>query len=80
MTEDSKEKLFKLSELARLTDTTRQTIQYYLMLELIKENQRTVGGQRLFDKSHVQKVKLIRKLNQSGYSLRDIRELFLKKT
>ncbi len=70
--------LIKLSALAKQTGLSRQTIQYYLMLGLMKESSRTPGGHRLFDKSAIERAKLIHKLNKTGYSLRDIRELFLK--
>jgi DNA-binding transcriptional MerR regulator len=36
----------------------------------------TPAGRRLFDSKAIEKVKLIRKLNESGYPLRAIRELF----
>ncbi len=70
--------LMKLSALVKASGLSRQTIQYYLMLGLMKESARTPGGHRLFDKSAVERAKLINKLNKTGYSLRDIRELFLK--
>ena len=53
-------------------------LQYYLMLDLIKESDRTQGGHRLFSSDLIERVKLIRRLNSSGYTLRDIREMFLK--
>jgi MerR family Zn(II)-responsive transcriptional regulator of zntA len=72
-------KLMRLSELARICGLTKQTIQYYLLLGLLKETKRTDGGQRLFDADTIQRVKLIHKLNQTGYTLRDIRDTFLRK-
>ncbi len=71
-------KLIKLSSLAKATGLSKQTIQYYLMLGLMKEAERTPGGHRLFDETSIERAKLINKLNKTGYSLRDIRELFLK--
>ena len=39
----------------------------------------TKGGQRLFAANAVERVELIRKLCACGYTLRDIREIFLKR-
>ncbi len=72
-------KLMRLSDLAKSCALTKQTIHYYLLLGLIKETKRSEGGQRLFDADTIHRVKLIHKLNQTGYSLRDIRDIFLKK-
>lgn len=74
----AKKKLLKLCELADATNLSRQTIQYYLLLDLITETTQTPGGQRRFDAATVKRVKLIHKLNQTGYALREIRDVFLK--
>jgi MerR family transcriptional regulator, mercuric resistance operon regulatory protein len=79
MTTPSTGQLMRISDLAKRCGLTRQTVQYYLLLGLIKETRRSDGGQRLFDPAVIQRVKLIHKLNESGYALRDIRETFLKK-
>jgi DNA-binding transcriptional MerR regulator len=47
------------------------------MLGLVKPAAKSPAGQRLFDKEAIDRIKLIRKLNRSGYTLRDIREIFL---
>ena len=57
---------------------SRQSLQYYLMVGLIEPAQVTPTGRRLFDKTNVERIKLIKKLNDSGYPLRAIRELFLE--
>ena len=69
--------MYRLGELARAAGVTTQTVQYYTMLGMIEEADRTAGGQRLFDAGAIKRVKLIHKLNESGYTLRDIRETFL---
>jgi len=70
--------LINISKLAKACQVSKQVIQYYLMLGLIKETARTAGRHRLFSPDVIKSVKLIRKLNTSGYTLRDIREMFLK--
>ena len=69
----------RISSLAEKCGLSAQTIRYYLLLGLIFETQRSKGGQRLFDQSTVRRVKLISKLNQSGYPLAEIRKIFLEK-
>jgi MerR family transcriptional regulator, mercuric resistance operon regulatory protein len=79
MAADSSEQLMRISELAERCGVSRQTIQYYLLLGLIQEAGRSAGGQRLFDHKCVRRVKLINKINRTGYPLCEIRRMFLKK-
>lgn len=79
MTEETSKQWMRISQVAERTGLSRQTIQYYLFLGVIHETARSPGGQRLFDDHVVERVKLIHRLNTSNhYSLRDIRETFLK--
>ena len=48
------------------------------MVGLLEPTEVTPGGRRLFDEKAIKRIKLIRKLNDSGYPLRAIRELFLE--
>lgn len=79
MVEDAPEQLMRISELAQCCGVSPQTIQYYLLLGLIHETARSPGGQRLFGPNAVKQVKLIHKINRTGYPLREIRKMFLKK-
>ncbi|MFA5553212.1 MAG: helix-turn-helix domain-containing protein [Phycisphaerae bacterium] len=63
---------------AKKAGVSRQSVQYYLMLGLLEPTETTSTGRRLFDDKAIERIKLIKKLNQSGYPLRAIRELFLK--
>ncbi len=67
----------RIGAAAAKAGVSRQTLQYYVMLGLIKPAGKSPAGQRLFDKESISRIKLIRKLNRSGYTLRDIREIFL---
>jgi MerR family transcriptional regulator, copper efflux regulator len=58
---------------------TRQQLQYYLMVGLLEATQVSESGRRLFDEQAVERIKLIKRLNQSGYPLRAIRDLFLER-
>jgi len=48
------------------------------MVGLLEPAEVTPTGRRLFDEKCIERIKLIRKLNESGYPLRAIRELFLE--
>jgi DNA-binding transcriptional MerR regulator len=45
---------------------------------LLEPAEITETGRRLFDQNSIKRVKLIKKLNKSGYPLWAIRELFLE--
>jgi len=71
-------KLMQIGITAKQAGISRQTLQYYLMIGLLEPTEVTATGRRLFDHAAVERIRLIRKLNQSGYPLRAIRELFLE--
>jgi DNA-binding transcriptional MerR regulator len=48
------------------------------MVGLLEPTQITDTGRRLFDDSAVERIRLIKRLNKSGYPLRAIRELFIE--
>jgi DNA-binding transcriptional MerR regulator len=61
-----------------MAGVSRQSLQYYLMMGLLEPTEVTRTGRRLFDSKAVERIRLVRKLNQTGYPLRAIRELFLE--
>ena len=69
--------LLRIGTAAEKAGISRQMLQYYVMVGLIKPAGKSPYGQRLFDQKSISRIKLIRKLNRSGYTLRDIREIFL---
>ena len=72
------ESLMSIGIAAKAAGVSRQTLQYYLMVGLLEPTQVTQSGRRLFDGAAIERIKLIRKLNDSGYPLRAIRELFMQ--
>ena len=74
-----KEKLASVGVAAKKAGISRQSLQYYLMVGLLEPTEVTPTGRRLFDQKGIERIKLIKKLNDSGYVLRDIRELFLER-
>ena len=73
-----KEKLLSVSQAAEKAGISRQSLQYYLMVGLLEPVKVSQTGRRLFDDSTVKRIKLIKRLNDSGYPLRAIRELFVE--
>ncbi len=73
----TKEPLVPIGTAAKGAGISRQSLQYYLMLGLMEPTEVTSTGRRLFDNKAIERVRLIKKLNESGYPLRAIRDLFL---
>ena len=71
-------KLMSIGAAAEHAGISRQSLQYYLMVGLLEATEVAPSGRRMFDSKAVDRIKLIRKLNKSGYPLRAIRELFLE--
>ncbi len=73
-----KRKLSPVGTAAKKAGISRQSLQYYLMVGLLEPTEVTPTGRRMFDEKSIERIKLIKKLNDSGYPLRAIRELFLE--
>ena len=68
----------RISKAAASAAVSRQTVEYYIMLGLITPLRQEGRYGRFFDVGLVKRIKLIRRLNETGYALRDIREIYLK--
>ena len=73
-----KSKLTSIGAAAKKAGISRQSLQYYLMIGLLEPTEVTATGRRLFDEKGIERIKLIKKLNESGYPLRAIKELFME--
>ena len=73
-----KSELAPIGITAKKAGISRQSLQYYLMVGLLEPTEVTPTGRRLFNEKCIERIKLIKKLNHSGYPLRAIRELFLE--
>ena len=67
-------KLFKIGEVMRYSELSRQTIHNYTMLGLITEEERTDSGHRLYDETVFAQLERIKKLRKSR-TLKEIREI-----
>lgn len=74
----AKTKLMSIGMTAKQAGVSTQSLQYYMMVGLVKPTAVSETKRRLFDSKAVERIKLIKKLNKSGYPLRAIRELFLE--
>jgi len=73
-----KSKLISIGTASKKAGISRQSLQYYLMVGLLEPTEITPTGRRMFDEKAVERIRLIKKLNSSGYPLRAIRELFME--
>ena len=73
-----KSELSPIGAAAKKAGISRQSLQYYLMVGLLEPTETTATGRRLFDEKCIERIRLIKQLNDSGYPLRAIRELFLE--
>ena len=73
------EKLIRLGQAAEVAGVSKQSLQYYLMVGLVEPTRRTESGQQIFDHKAIRRIQLVKQLNASGYPLRDIREIFMRR-
>jgi DNA-binding transcriptional MerR regulator len=73
-----KSKLLAIGAAAEKAGISRQSLQYYLMVGLLEPTEITPSGRRMFDPESIKRIRLIKKLSDSGYPLREIRELFIE--
>lgn len=69
----------RISEAAHAAGVSRQTVEYYVMLGLVTPLRRSGVRWRYFDEVLVKRIRLIRGLNESGYTLRAIRETYFRR-
>ena len=73
---DESGKPLTTGDLARACDTTVRTVRFYEEAGVLRPENRTEGGHRLFGEEDLQKLRLIMDLREAGLSLNDIRKLF----
>ena len=71
--------VMRISKAAEAAGVSRQTVEYYIMLGLIEPIRREGSRSRSFDEKIVRRIRLIHRLNESGYTLRSIRQTYLKR-
>jgi MerR family mercuric resistance operon transcriptional regulator len=69
------EQALKIGQLAQRTAVNLQTIRYYEREGLLPEPPRLSSGYRLYTESMVRRVRFIKRAQEIGFSLAEIREL-----
>jgi MerR family transcriptional regulator, mercuric resistance operon regulatory protein len=65
----------RIGELARSVDVNVETIRYYQRIGLLNVPEKPYGSMRSYDELDLQRLRFIRRAQQLGFSLEDIREL-----
>ena len=65
----------RIGELARTVDVNVETIRYYQRIRLLELPKKPYGGMRSYNDESLQRLRFIRRAQQLGFSLEDIREL-----
>ena len=71
-------KLLRTAEVLGRTGITHQVLYRYVTLGLIEPAVTTQSGQRWFRPEVVDLIAIIQDMNQTGYSLRDLKDTFFK--
>lgn len=71
--------LMRISAAARAAGVSKQTIEYYIMIGLISPIRPRGRAGRFFNEDLIRRIRLIHRLNRSGYTLRSIRETYLRR-
>jgi DNA-binding transcriptional MerR regulator len=71
--------LLKTKDVLKETGISRQMLYRYITAGLIREETMTDSGRRLFSPEVINRIELIRRINRSGYALREIREIFFRR-
>lgn len=78
MRQQAEPRLLKTADLLERTGISHQVLYTYVTLGLIEPAVTSESGQRLFHPSAVTLVRLIQSLKESGYSLRDMKDIYFK--
>ncbi|MCS6797603.1 MAG: MerR family transcriptional regulator [Myxococcota bacterium] len=70
------DRLLTTGELARLSKSTLRTVRFYEEAGLLRPVGRSDGGHRLFERTELDRLRLILDLREAGLSLSEIRDLF----
>jgi len=66
---------FKTGEVARRAGVHKETVRYYEKRGLIPEPDRRRSGYRIFTKKHIDRIRFIKRAQELGFTLSEIKEL-----
>jgi DNA-binding transcriptional MerR regulator len=70
------DQLYSTGEVMKQTGLSRQVLYQYTTMGLIAEAATTPGGHRRYPPEVFDRLWLVRELKETGYTLRDIRQIF----
>lgn len=66
---------YKTGEVARRANVNKETVRYYEKQDLIPKPDRRRSGYRIFTQRHINQIKFIKRAQQLGFTLSEIKEL-----
>jgi MerR family mercuric resistance operon transcriptional regulator len=66
---------FKIGEVASRADVNKETVRYYEKRQLIPKPDRRYSGYRIFTQRHIDQIKFIKRAQELGFTLNEIKEL-----
>lgn len=66
---------YKIGEVAKKAGVNKETIRYYEERDLIPAPDRRRSGYRIFTQRHIDQIKFIKRAQQLGFTLSEIKEL-----
>lgn len=66
---------FKVGEVATRANVNKETVRYYEKRNLIPEPDRRRSGYRIFTQRHIDQIKFIKRAQELGFTLSEIKEL-----
>lgn len=75
MSKSDKTATYKIGEVARRADVNKETVRYYERRDLINKPDRRRSGYRIFTQKHIDQIKFIKRAQELGFTLSEIKEL-----
>ena len=72
------EKLLRTGDVLKQAGVSREVFYRYITMGLVKPARTTAGGRNYFSESVFKHIDLIRSLNESGFTLRDIKDTYFR--
>lgn len=66
---------YKIGEVARRANVNKETVRYYEKRSLIPKPDRRRSGYRIFTQRHIDQIKFIKRAQELGFTLKEIKEL-----
>ncbi|TYP93605.1 MerR family transcriptional regulator, mercuric resistance operon regulatory protein [Fodinibius salinus] len=66
---------YKIGDVAKRADVNKETVRYYEKRDLIPKPDRRRSGYRIFTQRHIDQIRFIKRAQQLGFTLSEIKEL-----